>query len=127
MRNQSRSLTRQATPHSTKNATKMSSSASRESTRCIPSKHSSSPATHPRAVDPVSRRARRTITRTISAPTIAEAIRQPNGSIPNAFSPRAISHFPASGCTMNDGSSAQIPVVRPSRTSLSALSTWSRT
>ena len=114
-RNQSRSLTRQATAQSTKNATKMSSSASRESTKCRPSKHSSSPATQPSSVEPVSRRASRHITRTISEPTTAEAIRQPKGSMPKTCSPSAISHLPTSGWTIIDGSSFQIPVVVPSR------------
>ena len=96
-RYQSRSLTSAATAQSRKNARKMSSSASRESTKCSPSKHSSSPATQPSAVEPVSRRASRHITSTISEPTTAAAMRQPNGSIPKACSPSAISHLPDLG------------------------------
>ena len=61
---------------------KMSSSASRDITNCRPSKQSSSPATQPSRVEPVSRRASRTITTTIRAPTTAEANRQPNGVHP---------------------------------------------
>jgi hypothetical protein len=77
----------------------MSRSARRESTNSIPSKHSSSPATQPSRVDPVSRRARRTITVIIRVPTTADAIRQPNGSMPNSSSPRPMSHLPTSGWT----------------------------
>ena len=88
-RHQSRSATRQCTAHSTKNATKMSSRASRESTNCRPSKQSSSPATQPSSVEPVSRRTSRIITRIISVPTTAGTTRQPNGSMPNIFSPSA--------------------------------------
>ena len=61
----------------------------------------------------MSRRARRHITRTISAPTTAALIRHPNGSMPKAFSPSAISHLPTSGCTTIDGSLSQMPVVWP--------------
>ncbi len=93
----------------------MSSSASRDSTRCSPSRLSSRPATQPSAVEPVSRRPSRTITTTISAPATAAENRQPNGSMPNAFSPSAISHLPTSGWTIIDGSSFQIPVTVPSR------------
>ena len=106
---------------------KMSSSASRESTKCRPSKQSSSPATQPRTVEPVSRRASRHITTTISAPTTAEAIRQPNGSIPKKCSPAAISHLPTSGCTIRDGSSFQMPLVVPSRIFSFASPTYDRT
>ena len=114
-RSQSRSLTMHATPASVKNATKMSSSASLESTNCRPSRLSSSPATQPSAVEPVTRRASRHITSTISEPTTAAEMRQPNGSIPKAFSPSAISHLPTSGWTIIDGSSFQMPVTLPSR------------
>ncbi len=76
---------------------------------------SSSPATQPSIVDPVSRRTSRHSTSTISAPTTAEAIRQPKGSMPKAFSPRAISHLPTSGWTTIDGLSSHRPVVVPSR------------
>ena len=102
-RYQSRSATRHETAQRMKNARKMSSSASRDSTNCRPSRLSSSPATRPSAVEPVIRRASRHITSTISDPITAAAIRQPNGSIPNAFSPSAISHLPASGWTIIDG------------------------
>ncbi len=87
----------------------MSSSARRDSTRWRPSRPSSSPPTQPSRVEPVTRRTKRHITRIISEPTTAAAIRQPNGSIPNAFSPSAISHFPTSGCTVIDGVSCQRP------------------
>ncbi len=93
----------------------MSSSASRLSTNCRPSRLSSSPATRPSAVEPVIRRASRHITRIISAPITADATRQPNGSIPKAFSPSAISHLPTSGCTIIEGSPVHCPVVVPSR------------
>ena len=126
-RYQYRSLTMQVTPQSRKNATKMSSSASRDSTSCRPSKVSSSPATQPRAVEPVSLRASRHITSTISDPTTAAAMRQPNGSIPKAFSPSAISHLPTSGWTIIDGESFQTPVVVPSRICAFASPTYSRT
>ena len=81
----------------------------------------------PSSVEPVSRRTSRISTSTISDPTTAAAIRQPNGSIPNAFSPSAISHLPTSGWTTIDGSSFQTPVVRPSRILSLAFSTYSRT
>ena len=81
----------------------------------------------PSSVDPVSRRASRHITRTISVPATTAAIRHPNGSIPKAFSPSAISHLPTSGCTISDGSSFQIPVVVPSRIFSFAPSTYCRT
>ncbi len=86
----------------------MSSRASRDSTKCRPSKASSSPATSPSIVEPVSRRASRHSTSTISEPITAEAIRQPNGSIPKAFSPSAISHLPTSGCTIIEGPESQM-------------------
>jgi hypothetical protein len=66
-------------------------------------------------VEPVSRRASRIITATIRVPTTAEATRQPNGVIPKTSSPRAISHFPASGCTTMLGESVHSPVSRPAR------------
>ena len=93
----------------------MSSRASRDSTSSRPSKHSSRPATQPSSVEPVSRRASRIITVTISVPTTAEATRQPNGVIPKTCSPSAISHFPASGCTTMLGPSVHRPVSRPAR------------
>ena len=104
-----------------KNATKMSSSASRDSTKCSPSNISSSPPMQPSTVEPVIRRSSRHITSTISAPTTAEAIRQPNGSIPNAFSPSAISHLPTSGCTAIDGSPVHTSWTWPARMSSSIL------
>ena len=39
----------------------------------------------------------------LDALVTAEATRQPNGSIPNAFTPSAISHFPTSGWTIISG------------------------
>ena len=82
------------------------------------------PATQPSSVEPVRRRTSRISTSTISDPATAAAIRQPNGSIPNAFSPSAISHLPTSGCTTIDGLSCHTPeVVRPSRIRSLALST----
>ncbi len=101
----------------------MSSSASRDSTNSSPSKVSSSPATTPSSVDPVSRRASRTSTVTMSVPTTAEAMRQPNGSIPKRCSPSAISHFPTSGCTIIVGGSVHRPESRPSRMRWLASST----
>ena len=105
-----------------KNATKMSSRASRESTNCRPSKHSSRPATRPSSVEPVIRRASRNITSTISEPTTAEATRQPNGSIPKAFSPSAISHLPTSGWTTIEAVSFHSPSGWPARIVALALS-----
>ena len=102
---------------------KMSSSASRDSTNCSPSKHSSSPATTPSSVEPVIRRASRTITATISVPTTAEATRHPNGSIPNRCSPNPMSHFPVSGWTTMLGWSVHRFVRWPARIFSSALST----
>ncbi len=67
------------------------------------------------------------MTTTISAPTTAEAIRQPKGSMPKAFSPSAISHLPTSGWTIIDGSSSHCPPVSPARIASSALSAYSRT
>ena len=81
----------------------------------------------PSSVEPVSLLASRHITSTISVPATTEATRQPNGSIPNALSPSAISHLPTSGWTMSDGSSSQIPVVVPSRIWSLAPSTYLRT
>ena len=66
------------------------------------------------------RRTKRHITRIIRAPTTAAETRQPNGSIPNAFSPRAISHLPTSGCTAREGVSFHRSVVWPPRIALSA-------
>ncbi len=114
-RTQSRSFTQAATAQRMKNASKMSSRASRDSTSCRPSKQSSRPATQPSIVEPVSRRASRHITRTMSEPITAAETRQPNGSIPNAFSPSAISHLPTSGCTVIDGSLSHRPLVVPPR------------
>ena len=125
-RTQSRSFTQAATAQRMKKASKMSSRASRDSTSCRPSKHSSRPATHPSIVEPVSRRASRHITRTMSDPTTAAETRQPNGSIPNACWPSAISHLPTSGCTVIDGSPSHRPVVVPPRIFSFALSTYSR-
>ena len=105
----------------------MSSSASRDSTRCSPSSDSRSPPTSPRTVEPVTRRTKRHITSTISEPTTAAAIRQPNGSIPKAFSPSAISHLPTSGWTIIDGPDSHSPPRWPLRMDLSASSTYSRT
>ena len=51
----------------------------------------------------MSRRARRTITSTISVPTTTLAMRQPKESKPKTFSPSPISHLPTSGCTTIDG------------------------
>ena len=109
-RSHCRSATTQCAPHSMKKARKMSSSASRESTSCRPSSDSSSPATRPSTVEPVTRRTKRHISSTISAPTTAEAIRQPAGSIPNTLMPTAISHLPTSGWTIIDGPSWNRPV-----------------
>src|SRR6476659_8396039 len=103
------SVTTQATPQRMKNATKMSSRASRDSTSCSPSKVSSSPATQPSAVEPVSRRASRHMTRTISEPTTAAETRQPNGSIPKDFSPSALNDLPTSGWTLISGLSFHSP------------------
>ena len=102
---------------------KMSSSASRDSTNCRPSKHISSPATQPSSVEPVSRRASRTRTATISVPTTAAITRQPNGSIPNICSPSPMIHLPTSGCTIMLGESVQRPFRSPFRIRLSAPST----
>ena len=94
----------------------------------MPSRQSSSPATQPSIVEPVRRRTSRHITSTIREPTTAAAIRQPNGSMPKAFSPSAIIHLPASGWTTIDGFCSHRPdVVRPSRIRSFALSTYSRT
>ena len=101
----------------------MSSSARRESTSWSPSIDSSSPATRPSTVEPVTRRTRRHITSTISAPTSAEAKRQPDGSIPKSSIPPAISHLPTSGWTIIDGPSCHSPVTSPLRIVLSASST----
>ena len=114
-RPQSRSATMQLTAQSTKNARKMSSSASRDSTRCRPSKHISSPATRPSRVERVTRRASRIITSTISEPTTAAATRHPNGSSRTRCSPSAISHLPTSGCTTMLGVPVQRPSVCPAR------------
>ncbi len=100
-----------------KSARKMSRSASRESTKCRPSNISRMPATQPSRVEPVIRRTSRHSTSTIRAPATAEAIRQPNGSIPNAFSPSAINHLPTSGWTASDGSPVHTPCVCPARMS----------
>ena len=70
----------------------------------------------------MSRRTNRHITRIISEPTMAAAIRQPNGSIPNAFSPAAISHLPTSGCTAIEAVSFHWPVVSPERMAALTLS-----
>ena len=59
------------------------------------------------------------------APATAAENRQPKGSMPNAFSPSAISHLPTSGWTIIDGSSFQIPVTVPSRIRSSAPPTYS--
>ena len=99
----------------------MSSSAIRDSTKCIPSKQSSSPATTPSRVDPVIRRTSRTITTTISEPMTAAATRQPNGSMPKAFSPSPISHFPKSGWTAIEALSFQRPSGLPARIAAFAL------
>ena len=104
-----------------KNATKMSSRAIRESTKCMPSKHSSRPATTPSRVEPVIRRTRRTNTTTISEPTTAAAMRQPNGSMPKAFSPSPISHFPKSGWTAIEALSFHSPSGFPARIAAFAL------
>ena len=74
-------------------------------------------------VEPLTRRTKRHITSTISAPTTAAAMRQPKGSMPNPFSPSAISHLPTSGCTTIDGSLVHSPPAWPSRIVLSASST----
>ena len=102
----------------------MSSSASRDSTNWSPSKQSSSPATQPSSVEPVSRRASRIITATIRLPTTADATRQPNGSIPNIASPRPMSHLPVSGCTTMLGELVQRPSRWPARILSFAPSTY---
>jgi hypothetical protein len=61
-------------------------------------------------VERVTRRASRIITSTISAPTIADETRQPNGVIPNTLSPRPMIHFPISGCTTMFGVSVHRPI-----------------
>ena len=76
---------RSARRSSVKNARKMSSSASRDSTSWRPSTESSRPATRPSTVEPVTRRTKRHISRTIRAPMTADAIRQPDGSIPKTL------------------------------------------
>ncbi len=53
----------------------------------------------------------------------ADAIRQPDGSIPKALMPSAISHLPTSGWTIIDGPSWNRPVRLPLRIVLSASST----
>ena len=72
----------------------------------------------------VTRRASRIITSTISDPTTAEAIRQPNGVIPKTLSPSAISHLPTSGCTTMFGSPVHRSAVRPARICSFAFSTY---
>ncbi len=101
----------------------MSSSASRDSTNSRPSKQSSSPATQPSRVEPVSRRASRIITATISVPTTADAIRQPNGSMPNRCSPSPMIHLPVSGCTTMLGELVHSPSRWPARILAFASST----
>ena len=75
-------------------------------------------------VEPVRRRTSRASTSTVSAPTTAEEMRQPNESIPNADSPSAMSHLPASGCTICVGWPEMNRSVRfPAAMRLSAPST----
>ncbi len=74
-------------------------------------------------VEPLTRRTKRHITSTISAPTTADAVRQPVGSIPTTLMPAAISHLPTSGWTTIEGPSCQRPVTWPLRIVLSASST----
>jgi len=62
---------------STNSAAKASSMPIRDCTCDSPSQISSTPATPPSSVEPVSRRTSRIITSTISVPTTALAIRQP--------------------------------------------------
>ena len=122
-RYQSRSMTMQETAISMNRAMKMSSRAILDSTKCMPSTVINSPATAPSNRDPVRRSARRIITSTINDPATTAAIRQPTGSIPKAFSPKAMSHLPTSGCTIRDGSSVHRPRVVPSRICSLASST----
>jgi hypothetical protein len=54
---------------------------------------------------------------------MAEEIRHPNGVIPKAPSPRAISHLPTSGWTTMLGVSVHRSAVRPARMRSLAFST----
>ena len=112
-RPQSRSATRQWVAQSSQNARKMSSSANRDITKWRPSKPSSSPATHPNIVEPVSRRISLHITSTIKVPVTAAEKRQPKGVSPKIHSPNAIIHLPTSGWTTMFGSSPKMPLVDP--------------
>ena len=99
-----------------KNATKMSSSASRDSTSCIPSKHSSSPPTRPeqrRPGHPPDQAAHHQHHQRADDGRRRPASR--TGPSRTIFSPSAISHLPTSGCTIIEGSSAHMPVVWPLR------------
>ena len=75
-------------------------------------------------VEPVSLRASRTVTITMSVPAIAGATRQPAGSMPNRCSPKPMSHFPTSGCTMKLGWLVHSPWRLPARILSLALSTY---
>ncbi len=98
----------------------MSSSANRDITKCRPSSASSTPATHPSSVDPVSLRTSLHITSTISVPVKAAEKRQPSGVRPKSHSPTAIIHLPTSGCTTRLGGLSKIFSVEPELMILSA-------
>ena len=66
-----------------------------------PSKVSRMPASAPISSERDSRRASRIVAITSSDPNTTAEMRQPKLFMPNAASPRAISHLPAGGCTMN--------------------------
>ena len=98
-RRASRSSTRAPNAARMKNIRKMSSSAVRDSTKCMPSNAISRPAAQPSTVDPNIRRAMRVISSTEMMPTTAAEIRQPNSSYPKIRWPSAIIHLPSGGCT----------------------------
>ena len=117
-RRRSRSSTRQANAASTKNMRKMSSSAERDSTKCIPSSAMSSPAAAPRTVEPNIRRASRTSSSTDTVPATADATRQPNSSCPKIHSPSPMIHLPSGGWTTKS------PVLLSGRHSTPCRNSW---
>ena len=96
---QRRSRTRHRKPATIQSCTWTSSSASRDRTTLRLSRASRSPATNVQSARPNRSCAIRASPVTASVPAIAEPIRHPNGSIPNALMPRAIVHFPSGGWT----------------------------
>ena len=95
----------------------MSSSASRDSTRCSPSREVSSPATVARLTERNRSQPANQISAIEAVPNSAAEKRQPNGSSPpKSHSPTAISHFPSGGCTTKEGwssTSGMLPETKP--------------